>query len=145
MGFFFGLLNIFLRDALFSLYQDSVLLLESNILYEGLNRGQWRQTPSRDLLLSAIATGMIPANVTHSVAAHMVANEVKQLPYAISLDPTFTKIPQPNQRSTDASIFSPFVPEVSNILPPEALGLIMGSTFLYTVSDVVLVESLHLH
>jgi hypothetical protein len=116
--------------------QDAALLLDSDILFEGLKRGLWRETPVRDVLLSSLAAGMTPDYVAHGVASQLISSEEKLLAYAVSVDPKLK--PKKRGESSKQSPASPFLPDFAAVLPPTALRLSRATCFLYMVSSSLL-------
>lgn len=59
---------------------DSVLLLDSETLYEGLQEGQWRKVPIGQVMLSSLAVAVTSSPVIH-------ANKSMDVQGAISIMP----------------------------------------------------------
>ena len=65
------------------------MLYDLDVLFEGIKRGAWKESPVGDVFLSAMAASVIPgeAHRSHQEVSRLIKNEEAVLANAISLNP----------------------------------------------------------
>lgn len=105
-------------------------MLDTNVLFEGLKRGLWREAPVRDLFLSSIAASMTPEDVTKDVASKMIELEESLLAHAVNISPKG----RPWFKKLGTGQSNPFLPSLATDFPAAALRLSQSTNFLFMVS-----------
>jgi len=123
-------------DFLVSYNPDSVLLLDSSVLFQGLKNGQWKKLPMSDIMVSTLAAATMPQNLSTEMTSPLLSQEEIIVAHSVSVVPGLKhvvlnsllkghlpkQVPEERSRSVTE-------------LPHFSLRLSRISCFLYMVSD----------
>ena len=120
-------------DFIVSYNPDTALLLDSAVLFDGLNQGQWSRMPISRVMISVLAAATLPESVAYDVVAPFLAREEKIVATAVSIVPESKSIYWKGLTTGQL----PRIPGRKSIpieeLPPCVLELSRISLFLYLV------------
>jgi hypothetical protein len=74
-------------DFIVAYNPDAALLLDCDVLFDGLQRGHWMRVPVGDLMISALAAALTPGSVQSDVAPRIFTSEELAVSNAVSVVP----------------------------------------------------------
>jgi hypothetical protein len=127
-------------DFFVSYSPDAALLLDCDVLFEGLGSGRWMRLPIGDVMVSTLAAAMIapPGNAKPGFSPKTLSSEELAASNAVSVDPEsknlFLKVllkgRLPSKTTERCSLADPEI-------PPVALRLNRMTYFLFMVSAII--------